>query len=105
MEGYLGDELVPSLNETPFAGFSPAEWAMFYVQEYGSIDGEHHKVWLIDQVARILKGTFVEVRLARWSSGLTEYRFTTAEPPAIGYTAWRQWVEDEGNGWDEGIAP
>lgn len=105
MEGYLGDELLPSLDGTPFADFTPAEWAMFYIQEWGGIDGEHHKTWVLDQVTRILKGIPVEVRLARWASGMSEYRCTTVEPPSTKYAAWREWMEIEGNIWDEGVAP
>jgi hypothetical protein len=28
--------------------------AMVYISEYGYIDGEHHKQWVLDQVARCL---------------------------------------------------
>lgn len=30
--------------------------AMATVENYGSIDGEHHKTWVIDQVVRALLG-------------------------------------------------
>jgi hypothetical protein len=52
--------------------------------EYGSIDGSHHKQWIIDQMVRALKGP--------------------------GYEAWVEHFEDGEDGpgtysWDEGIAP
>jgi len=30
--------------------------AMGIIESYGGIDGDHHKTWVIDQVARVLKG-------------------------------------------------
>jgi len=42
---------------------------------YGVIDGSHHKEWLLDQIARIIKGTKVIVRLAKWDNGHEEFRF------------------------------
>ena len=51
--------------------------ALEIAAQYGTIDGWHHKAWVIDQMVRALIGT----------------------PEA--YAAWRK----ENKDWDEGIAP
>lgn len=48
---------------------------MELIDNYGWIDGAHHKQWIIDQIARIVKGDKYD-----------------------------EWVKDGGD-WDEGIAP
>lgn len=48
--------------------------------EYGTIDGEHHKQWVIDQMVRIL-------------AGMSYGEFVAECESVAGYT------------WDEGIAP
>ena len=111
MEGYLGETVVESLKDTPFEDFGPADWALRYIEMYGGIDGAHHKTWVLDQVVRILLGTPVEVKLAKWSNGQQEYRFVTGEPSE----EYLDWVEemkgiDPETGeaeydYDEGIAP
>jgi hypothetical protein len=73
MEGYLGEFPIKVKR-------SKEQWAMTYIERYGSIDGAHHKTWVLDQIARILKGTPVITTEARWSNGHTEMRFTTGEP-------------------------
>ena len=98
MEGYLGETDVKSLEGTPFEGFTETDWAMTYIERYGSIDGDHHKQWVLDQMARVLKGTPVEVKLAQWSNGEKEYRLNTVEPPSSEYL---QWVEEMKGEYDE----
>ena len=46
-----------------------AESAMRFIEQYGGIDGEHHKTWVIDQVARALLGDGYEDWVAEWESG------------------------------------
>jgi len=79
MEGYLG-EFPVVISESEFANYTPTDWAMCYIERYGQIDGDHHKAWVLDQVSRILKGTEVIVKEARWANGYTEYRVTLSEP-------------------------
>ena len=50
------------------------------LMRFGSIDGDHHKAWCIDQALRILLG----------ESGYLRFRLERAR---------------DGYGWDEGIAP
>ena len=111
MEGYLGETPVDVKTHPKFKNYTPADWAMYFIGRYGQIDGSHHKQWVLDQAARILKGTPVEVVLARWSNGLEEYRVWTADEPSEEY---KNWVEEmkgdivDGEyeyGYDEGIAP
>lgn len=106
MEGYLG-EFDIDLTGTLYAAFTPPDWAMHWIEKYGQIDGDHHKAWVLDQIARILKGTPVIVKEARWEGGWSEMRMTLAEPS----DDYVQWVEDmkgedgEEYGYEIGIAP
>lgn len=50
------------------------------ILEYGGIDGSHHKMWVLDQVLRLLLGDRYEQAIAEYRNG-SEYE------------------------WDEGIAP
>lgn len=58
--------------------------ALEVIEHYGGFDGEHHKAWVIDQVARVLTGD----RYAQWVIDM-------------------KGGEDGANtyGWDEGIPP
>jgi hypothetical protein len=88
MNGYLGEfEVV--LADTPFAKYTPTDWAMYWIGTYGQIDGKHHKLWVLDQVARILNGTSVIVKEARWDNGHKEYRLDLGEKTE----AYDEWVE------------
>lgn len=114
MEGYLGTEIV-NIKDTPYAGYNNKDWAMEYIGSYGQIDGAHHKQWLLDQVARILKDTPVIIEIARWDNGQEkheEYRYTTGEPSKA-YSDWVLEMKGEYDenydeyccSYDEGIAP
>lgn len=101
MNGYLG--------ETPLKTIGGVEAAIIFISRYGGIDGGHHKQWVLDQVARILLGTPVEVRLAKWDNGEEDERYYLGEPSAE-YLAWvaaQKAGEDGPNtyDYDEGIAP
>ena len=51
---FLGEEKLQSCDGTLYEGFTPAQWAVNYIDGYGQIDGDHHKLWVMDQVVRIL---------------------------------------------------
>ena len=112
MEGYLGETKLESHDGTPYEGYSPVDWALQHIEAYGQTDGAHHKLWVLDQVARILKGTPVHLKLAKWSNGHEEYRFDTGEPSKE-YLDWVEEMKGEYDaeneeyeyGYDEGIAP
>jgi hypothetical protein len=112
MSKYLGEELVESLEGTEFEGFGPSDWAMYFIERYGGIDGDHHKTWVLDQAARCLKGTPIEVKLARWDDGQEEFRVNTLAPSQE-YLDWvvemkGDYDEDYGDfeyDYNEGIAP
>lgn len=62
----------------------PVAYALEVIERYGGIDGQHHKTWVIDQVARMLTGD--------------------------GYNEWVREMKDGEDGpetydWDTGIAP
>ena len=112
IEQYL-DEIPFSASTHPiYRKYKPIDWAMLYIENYGQIDGDHHKAWLIDQVARILRGTPVKLSVAKWSLGNKELRFTLGEP-SMAYLEWRRsmlGVRDPVTGeyeydYNEGIAP
>jgi hypothetical protein len=107
MNGYLGE-----FDTTEGDDKTREAWALTYIMSYGGIDGSHHKDWVLDQVARILHGTPVVCKEARWDNGHSEIRFTTGEPTQ----AYLDWVnecrgeydpdeEEYEYGYDEGIAP
>lgn len=74
MEGYLGETEI-EIRKTKYALYSQQDWAMLWIEMYGGIDGSDHKDWLIDQIARILKGTKVNLKIAKWEDGTEEERF------------------------------
>lgn len=105
---YLGEEILDSLQGTPFEHFTPSQWALEFLGSYGQIDGGHHKTWVLDQVARVLHGTPVVVKCAAWDLGAVrqiEYRFETGRTSP----AYEEWVRaqrgKDDEGYDEGIAP
>lgn len=108
---YLGSEVV-DIKDTPYANYTPNDWVFEYLFRYSQIDGAHHKQWVLDQIARILKGTKVVIELAKWSNGHEEYRFWLDEPTK----EYLDWVnlykgdyDEESDSYeysyDEGIAP
>lgn len=118
MAKYLGETLLEG-EANPYNDFTPADYAMLYIEKYGQFDGGHHKQWVLDQVARILKGTLVVVKEAKWDNGTINYRIDTAEESPE-YTAWVQEMlgefltddDEDGDGYtgyeygyDVGIAP
>lgn len=108
MEGYLG-ETVLDIHKTKYVMYTNQDWAMMWIEMYGSIDGAHHKDWLLDQIARILKGTKVIIKVAKWNNGYEEERFILDEPTP----EYHKWVEEICDGedgpntysYDIGIAP
>lgn len=104
MEGYLGEEVIDQEDTEEYAGFGKKHWAAEFIRNYGPIDGSHHKDWVLDQVMRVLLGTPVIVKIARWENGHYEYRFSTGEPS----NAYLKMVEEEeagGGDWPVGIPP
>jgi len=106
MKGYLGEQIV-DVSETPFKNYTSADWALYFIERYGCIDGEHHKNWVLDQVTRILNGTAPLVKLAKWANGHQEYRVNLLQPSA----EYHKWVdkhkdgEEGANIYDIGVAP
>ena len=110
MNNYLG-EFPVDISTNPYVNHTPSDWAMEYIAAYGQIDGAHHKQWLLDQVVRILKGTPVIIKEARWENHAPELRFNT-DKPSKEYIEWVMEMKGEGNeedgyeyGYDSGIAP
>ena len=76
MEGYLGEQIIEIEAPIP-----PTTWALHWLERYSQIDGEHRKTWVLDQVARILRGTPVIAKLASWENGTVEMRTRSASHP------------------------
>jgi hypothetical protein len=103
---YLGEELVDVGTDPKFDGWTQVDWAMLFIDKFGQFEGGHHRTWTLDMVARILKGTKVIVKLAKWSCGTSDYRYSVTDPPSAEYIAWREYMKgDENYGYDEGSAP
>lgn len=103
MKGYLGETDI-----TAESNRDPQFMALQYVMLYGGIDGAHHKDWVLDQVARILNGAPVTVKLAKWDDGTENIRYSVGESDQ--YHAWVAELKDgedgpETYGYEEGIAP
>lgn len=89
--------------------YSPQDWVMLWIEKYGGIDGAHHKAWVLDHIVRILKGTKMIVKLAKWDNGQEKYRFELDEPT----TEYNEWVKEMCDGedgpdsysYDTGITP
>ncbi len=96
---YLGEKRV-NANDTPYSEYGPADWAILFIEKYGGIDGEPHKAWVLDQVARILNETELIIELATWDDGEKEYRISTDSPSAP-YLNWVKNMDD----YDVGIPP
>lgn len=110
MEGYLGETKVNISEHPTYSKYTPADWAMLFIESYGQIDGDHHKTWVLDQAARVLMGTPVIVETAKWDNGLEEDRFWTGDPSEE-YLLWvKEMIGEKVDGeyeydYDEGIAP
>lgn len=87
--------------ETPPPGQPDVAGALKVASEFAMYDGDHHKMWVIDQMVRHLTGCPVEQRSATDVNG-TAYTYE-----ALGESqAYREFVgDDDDDYWDEGIAP
>ena len=63
---------------------------------YGSIDGEHHKQWVIDQMIRALCDVPMEPKMVISQYGAYEYSIQGVN---------KEYRDFVGEDWDEGIAP
>ena len=109
MEGYLGETVVSKFDTEEFKDFGASDFAMYFIEAYGQIDGDHHKTWVLDQVARILHRTPVIIKQAKWENGQQEYRLQTGEPSQA-YLDWVVEMKDGEDGpdtysYDDGCAP
>ncbi len=116
MSKYLGEEIIDINTHTIFKNFTASDWAMYFVEKYGQIDGDHHKQWVLDMVARALNGCIPIIKLAKWDNGSKEYRISYYDEIAKKYLdneKYLYWVskmefdeeENEYYGYDTGIAP
>lgn len=109
MENYLG-EFDVDISTSIYKDYTPADWALYFIGAYSGIDGAHHKDWVLDQVARILNGTKVIVKEARWgqlSNNRTEFR-VRLDTQSEEYNAWVVDMKNDEDGpdtygYEEGI--
>lgn len=107
---YIGSVEVKQADTLEFAEYTEKDWAMYFIECYGQIDGDHHKAWVLDQVARILQGTPITIMKACWDSGYFEYRVYTGNASDEYYKWAKSMLGEEHDGeyeydYDEGIAP
>lgn len=105
MREYLGETDVTDQHPV-----DPVKTALEMIFAYGQIDGEHHKAWVLDRVARILLNAPVTIKEARWSDGNTELRKTVGTSEA--YERWvaeycldEETGDPEGYEYNAGVAP
>lgn len=58
--------------------------AMAIIERYGQYDGDHHKLWVLDQVARILKGDEYNewvIKMKAGADGPNTYRYQIGIAP------------------------
>jgi hypothetical protein len=76
-----------------------------FISRYGQIQGDHHKLWVIDRVSRILNDSPIIIKEASWENGEKEYRISVGKPSE----KYINWVKKmKGNNeydYKEGIAP
>jgi hypothetical protein len=103
---YLGETPV-DVKDSPYKDWNSTRLAMYYIESYGQIDGAHHKTWVLDQVAKALKGgQITDLRKAEWTDHPPEWRFSVSETPE--YLAWVEEMKGEDGDeydYDHGIAP
>lgn len=88
-------------SETIYAEFTSVDFALDLMCTYGQSSGSHHKQWVIDQVARILKGTPLIFTKNKWGS----VSYKTGEPSKE-YLDWvADYCADGEYDYDCGIAP
>ena len=105
MAKYLGEVDVKMEDpENPYNGFTTKDLMFEFINRYGSIDGAHHKDWVMNQCTKIYHGTPVIVKLASWDNGETEYRIRLDEDSEA-YKKYVEETEEAGYEVEEGIAP
>lgn len=86
MAEYLGGTIITDLTNTPFENYSQIDWAMYFITLYGQLDDVRYKATVIDNVARVLKGSKVVLSLHTWDNGESEYRVELI--PSSEYKDW-----------------
>jgi len=82
--------------------------ALAIAYDYGQVDGDHHKAWVIDQMVRALTDCPSEVKYGTDSQGY-KYSYSVQGESE----EYKHWVKTHNNGedgpdtysWDEGITP
>lgn len=106
---YQGERNVDLSTHLKYKNYTEKDWMLTFIELYGGYDGDHHKTWVLDQCARIAKGTPVTLKIARWSTGTENERFGLGDPSK----EYLEWVIDMCDGedgamtydYDEGVAP
>lgn len=105
MPKFIGERVIDQSESKRYKNFDKSDFALEFIMKYGQIDGEHHKLWVLDQVVRILNETPVEISIAEWDDGQKEERINLKDPTEK-YLKWVEYYKDDGNyDYDEGIAP
>jgi len=92
---YLGEEEL-KIQDTVFRDYTPQDWVMYYIESYGQTDGDHHKAWLLDQIARIIKGARIIITVDKWDNEVEVINVDIGEPTP----EYWQWIKEVKSGED-----
>jgi len=88
-------------EDSIFSRHKPEDLALYLIGLHGQTDGYHHKIWVLDQVARILSGAEIRFFQKTFGDGSAEHWFEVGGNGF--YNQWRaDWFDDY---YDEGIPP
>ncbi|MEU1761183.1 hypothetical protein [Micromonospora sp. NPDC005652] len=79
-----GQDVIIAPESIPETDAERIELAAKMLLDNGSFDGDHHKMWTIDQALRLLLGDRYEATIAEWCSGEDgpdTYRWDTGIAP------------------------
>lgn len=89
IEMYLGEKNIDIASHPIYGKWNKKDWAIYFIEMYGQIDGAHHKAWVLDRVMRILLGAPIFAKVASWDDHEDEYRFSVGT-----CDAYDQWIEE-----------
>ncbi len=98
-------ETIVDISKHPeYCNYTTADWVTKWLDDYGNIDGSHHKAWSIDQAMQILKGTKIIVYNAHLVDGTIECR-CKLDIPSNNYLKWKRLRQNDGYTWNTGCPP
>jgi hypothetical protein len=91
-------------EDSPFKGYNKLKYIMYYVEYYGFFDGDHHKKWVLDRIARIAYGSTPVISKHTFEDGRVVYD-VSFDNPSKQYLEWVEGIKEEDGEYDEGLPP